>query len=89
MPTLHILPLFPESRPPLSGRAAIADRLTIDEDYATFLTAVVLLIAVTARFVSLLLVAFSWSRISLRSLCASSWPRSLAHSRSEPYRAIS
>ena len=49
----------------------------------------VLLIDVTVRFVSLLLVAFSWSRISLSNLCASSCPRSFAHSRSEPYREIS
>jgi methylglutaconyl-CoA hydratase len=40
--------------------------------------------AVTARFVSLLLAAFSWSRISLRSVWASSWPRIFAHSRRDP-----
>lgn len=52
--------------------------------HAALERAEVLLIDVTAKLVSLLFVAFSWSRISLRSLCASSWPRSLAHSRSEP-----
>lgn len=52
--------------------------------YAALERAEVLLIDVTAKLVSLLLVAFSWSRISLKSLCASSCPRSLAHSRSEP-----
>lgn len=74
----------------LSGRSTpCRSRRTQRGAYAAFLAEVVLLIAVTARLVSLLLVAFSWSRISLRSLCASSWPRSFAHSRSEPYRAIS
>lgn len=39
--------------------------------YAAFARVEVLLIVVTAKLVSLLLVAFSWSRISLKSLCAS------------------
>lgn len=57
--------------------------LKSSKDQAAFF-AEVLLIEVTARFVSLLFVAFSSSRISLRSLCASSWPRSFAHSRNDP-----
>lgn len=48
-----------------------------------------LLIVVTARLVSLLLAAFSWSRISLRRIWACSLPSTFAHSRSDPYRAIS
>ena len=43
-----------------------------------------LLIEVTAKFVSLLLAAFSWSRISLRRTWASSFPKTFAHSRREP-----
>ena len=43
-----------------------------------------LLITETARLVSLLLAAFSSSRMLESSSCASSWPSTLAHSRSEP-----
>ena len=48
-----------------------------------------MLTALTATPVSLEFAAFSMSRIWPSRSCASVWPRTLAHSRSAPYRAIS